>query len=229
MDAHWVDTNESLQTWCERLAGETRIAVDTEANSMFAYHERICLVQVSTADTDILIDPLAVDLAPLGKVLEAPGIQKVMHGADYDVLIFRRTQSIGIANLFDTMLAARVLGWPKCGLASLLDEHFEFKANKAFQRTTGGSDRSRTRHWPTRGSIRTTCCGWPIYKPRPSTKGRIARCSTARVLARASCCRESVRSTPMATGSTRARATSTKRGARCSRLCSHGESSGQKG
>ncbi len=138
VDAHWVDTNESLQTWCERLAGESRIAVDTEANSMFAYHERICLVQVSTADTDILIDPLAVDLAPLGKVLESPGIQKVMHGADYDVLIFRRTQKIGIQNLFDTMLAARVLGWPKCGLASLLDEHFEFKANKAFQRYDWG-------------------------------------------------------------------------------------------
>lgn len=138
VDAHWVDTNESLQTWCERLSGESRIAVDTEANSMFAYHERICLVQVSTPDTDLLIDPLAVDLAPLGKVLEAPGIQKVMHGADYDVLIFRKTQSIGIENLFDTMLAARVLGWPKCGLASLLDEHFDFKANKAFQRYDWG-------------------------------------------------------------------------------------------
>ncbi len=138
VDAHWVDTKESLQTWCDRLAGETRIAVDTEANSMFAYYERICLVQVSTPETDILIDPLAVDLAPLGKVLEAPGIQKVMHGADYDVLIFRRTLGIGIANLFDTMLAARVLGWPKCGLASLLDTHFEFKANKAFQRYDWG-------------------------------------------------------------------------------------------
>ena len=138
VDAHWVDTNESLLTWCDRLAAEPRIAVDTEANSMFAYHERICLVQVSTPDADILIDPLAVDLAPLRSVLEDPGIQKVMHGADYDVLIFRRTQSIGIENLFDTMLAARVLGWPKCGLASLLETHFEFKANKAFQRYDWG-------------------------------------------------------------------------------------------
>ncbi len=138
VDAHWVDTDEALQTWCERLSKEPRIAVDTEANSMFAYHERICLIQVSIPDTDLLIDPLAVDLAPLATVLEAPGIQKVMHGADYDVLIFRRTQNIGIENLFDTMLAARVLGWPKCGLASLLNDHFEFKANKAFQRYDWG-------------------------------------------------------------------------------------------
>ena len=56
-------------------------------------------------------------------MLEAPGIQKVMHGADYDVLIFRRTQGIGLENLFDTMIAARVLGWPKCGLASLLSDN----------------------------------------------------------------------------------------------------------
>jgi len=105
---------------------------------MFAYRERVCLVQVSTPEDDLLIDPLAVDLAPLGRVLEDETVQKVMHGADYDVLIFKRSLEIGIANLFDTMIAARVLGWPKCGLASLLDEHFGFKANKAFQRYDWG-------------------------------------------------------------------------------------------
>lgn len=134
VDATWVDTDDALQTWCERLVTHPRIAVDTEANSMFVYHEQICLVQVSTPDVDLLIDPLAVDLSPLGRVLANPSVQKVMHGADYDVLIFKRREQIDIANLFDTMIAARVLGWPKCGLASLLDEHFGFKANKAFQR-----------------------------------------------------------------------------------------------
>ena len=101
---------------------------------MFAYHEQICLVQVSIPDVDLLIDPLAVDLSPLGKVPADASVQKVMHGADYDVLILKRREDIGIVNLFDTMLAARVLGWPKCGLASLLDEHFGVRANKAFQR-----------------------------------------------------------------------------------------------
>ncbi len=138
VEAIWVDTNDALQTWCERLTAQPRIAVDTEANSMFAYHERICLVQVSIPDVDLLVDPLAVDLTPLGRVLEHDSIQKVMHGADYDVLIFKRREKLGIVNLFDTMIAARVLGWPKCGLASLLDAHFGFKANKAFQRYDWG-------------------------------------------------------------------------------------------
>lgn len=138
VDAIWVDTDDALQSWCERLLAQPRIAVDTEANSMFAYHEQICLVQVSTPQVDLLIDPLAVDMAPLGSVLEAPSVLKVMHGADYDVLIFKKRLDIGITNLFDTMIAARVLGWPKCGLASLLDEHFDFKANKAFQRYDWG-------------------------------------------------------------------------------------------
>ncbi len=138
VDAHWVDSDDALLSWCERLRDEPRIAVDTEANSMFAYHERICLVQVSTPKGDLLIDALAVDLAPLGGLLQEPHILKVMHGADYDVLTFKRSLDIGIVTLFDTMIAARVLGWPKCGLASLLDEHFAFKANKAFQRYDWG-------------------------------------------------------------------------------------------
>jgi ribonuclease D len=138
VEAHWVDSDDALQGWCDRLANEPRIAVDTEANSMYAYHERICLVQVSTPSDDILIDALAVDLSPLGRLLERDDIQKVMHGADYDVLIFKRSLGIGIVGLFDTMIAARMLGWPKCGLASLLAEHFEHSANKAFQRYDWG-------------------------------------------------------------------------------------------
>ena len=134
MDATWVDTDEALRRWCERLSDEPRIAVDTEANSMFVYHEQICLVQVSVPGTDLLIDPFVLDMSPLGRVLQDPSVQKVMHGADYDILIFKRRENVGIINLFDTMIAARVLGWPKCGLASLLEEHFGFRANKAFQR-----------------------------------------------------------------------------------------------
>ncbi len=138
MDAHWVDSDDALEAWCGRLRREPRIAVDTEANSMFVYHEQICLVQVSTPKDDLLIDALAVDLAPLGTLLEDPAVLKVMHGADYDVLTFKRNLDIGVETLFDTMIAARVLGWPKCGLASLLEEHFDFKANKAFQRYDWG-------------------------------------------------------------------------------------------
>lgn len=135
---HWVDSDDTLRTWCERLRSHERIAIDTEANSMFVYNERICLVQVSTPQDDLLIDPLAVDLAPLGPVLSDPSVQKVLHGADYDVLSFKRGLGFSVVNLFDTMIAARVLGWPRCGLAHLLAEHFDHAANKAFQRYDWG-------------------------------------------------------------------------------------------
>ena len=72
MDATWVDTDEALRRWCERLSDEPRIAVDTEANSMFVYHEQICLVQVSVPGTDLLIDPFVLDMSPLGRVLQDP-------------------------------------------------------------------------------------------------------------------------------------------------------------
>ncbi len=138
VDAHWVETDEALAMWCERLRDAERIAVDTESNSMYAYFERICLVQISLPGHDILIDPLAVDLAALGPVLADSRVQKVMHGADYDVLSFKRSLGFRIENLFDTMLAARVLGWPRCGLASLLSEHFDHDSNKAYQRYDWG-------------------------------------------------------------------------------------------
>ena len=138
VEVHWIDTDDALRSWCDRLASEERIAVDTESNSMFAYFERICLVQISTASVDLLVDPLAVDLAPLGALLEDASVQKVLHGADYDVLSFKRSLGFRICNLFDTMIAARVLGWPKCGLAALLSEHFDHAANKAFQRYDWG-------------------------------------------------------------------------------------------
>ena len=138
MDAHWVETEEELAKWCDRLSQCERIAVDTEANSMFAYFERICLVQVSIPGEDLLIDPFAVDLAPLGEVFANPNIQKILHGADYDILSFKRSEGFVLNGLFDTMLAAKILGWERCGLAPLLAEHFDHAANKAFQRYDWG-------------------------------------------------------------------------------------------
>ncbi len=115
-----------------------RFALDTESNSMHAYRERICLVQISLADDDVLVDPLAVDIRPLGAVLTDPSIVKVMHGADYDILCFKREYDIGIEGLYDTMLAARVLGWGKYGLGTILAERYGFRANKKMQRFDWG-------------------------------------------------------------------------------------------
>lgn len=138
----WVDDQASLVALCSRLRGLPRFAIDTESNSMHAYTERICLIQLTTAGSDglqdTIVDPLGLDLAPLGEVLADPSVQKVMHGADYDVLCFKRGHGFSFVNLFDTMLAERVLGRSRYGLGALLQEHFGFAADKSMQRFDWG-------------------------------------------------------------------------------------------
>jgi ribonuclease D len=133
-----VDTPAGLAALVERLRAQPRFALDTESNSMHAHRERICLVQVSLPDHDVLVDPLAVDIRPLGPVLADPSIEKVMHGADYDILCFKREYGFAFAGLFDTMIAARVLGWPGHGLGTILHERFGFAADKRMQRFDWG-------------------------------------------------------------------------------------------
>ncbi|MCA9655942.1 MAG: HRDC domain-containing protein [Myxococcales bacterium] len=133
-DAEWIDTAEALHALLERLRAAPRFAIDTESNSMHAYRERICLVQVSLPGLDALVDPLAVGIEPLGELLAEPSITKVMHGADYDILCFKRQYGFRFAGLFDTMIAARLLGWPGHGLGAILREHYGFAANKKMQR-----------------------------------------------------------------------------------------------
>lgn len=137
-DYLWIDDAASLTEILGRLRDEPRLALDTESNSMHAYFERVCLVQISVPGLDVLIDALAVDIAPLGELLADPGVQKVMHGADYDILCFKRGHGFSLNNLFDTMLAARVLGWPQYGLAAILGERFGRSLDKRFQRYDWG-------------------------------------------------------------------------------------------
>ena len=67
------------------------VAVDTESNSLYAYHERVCLIQFSIPGEDYLLDPLAIDdLSPLGDLFADPKIEKIFHAAEYDVMVLRR-------------------------------------------------------------------------------------------------------------------------------------------
>jgi ribonuclease D len=116
------------------------IAVDTESNSLYAYQERVCLIQFSVPGVDYLVDPLSdLDLSPLGRVFANPDVEKVFHAAEYDVMCLRRDYGWTFANLFDTMWAARVLGWPRSGLSNILREQFGVQLNKRWQRHDWGS------------------------------------------------------------------------------------------
>jgi ribonuclease D len=117
------------------LSYQTEIAVDLEMDSLHHYREKVCLVQISTRLQSWLIDPLALhDLTPLAAPLANPGIVVVMHGSDYDIRSLHRDFGIEVANLFDTMIAARLLGITEFGLAALLKERFGIELDKKFQK-----------------------------------------------------------------------------------------------
>ena len=105
------------------LEKEKAIGVDLEADSMFHYQEKICLIQISTSIQNILVDPLFLeDLSALLPVFANPDIRKVFHGADYDIRSLYRDFGIEVNSLFDTQIAARFLGIRETSLASLLKE-----------------------------------------------------------------------------------------------------------
>lgn len=119
----------------ERLAGVSRVAVDCEAAGFHRYSDRLCLVQVCTASEVLLFDPLALDPAPvLGPILEDPQVQVVMHGADYDLRLLERDQGIRVRGLFDTQVAALLLGKPAVGLAALVEAHLGVTLPKEHQK-----------------------------------------------------------------------------------------------
>lgn len=134
-----VNTPEALQDMVYRLTAASAIAVDTESNSLYAYQERVCLIQFSVPGEDYLVDPFALDgLQALRPIFAHPGIEKVFHAAEYDVMVLHRDYGFELGRLFDTMVASRIVGWPRYGLASLLEEHFDVHTDKRMQRTNWG-------------------------------------------------------------------------------------------
>ncbi|HEX6304218.1 MAG TPA: HRDC domain-containing protein [Anaerolineales bacterium] len=130
---------KGLEELVAELAQEPIIAVDTESNSLYAYQEQVCLIQFSTAKKDYLVDPLALeDVSALEPLFASRGIEKVFHAAEYDVMTMKRDFGFEFDNLFDTMVAARILGWKKFGLGSILETRFGVHLNKRYQRANWG-------------------------------------------------------------------------------------------
>jgi ribonuclease D len=121
------------------LKEERILAVDTEANSLYAYKEQVCLIQISIPTTDYIIDPLTIsDISGLGEVFTDPEIEKIFHASEYDILILHDEYQFEFENLFDTMLAAQILGRSKLGLDALMEEFFGIIVNKKYQRANWG-------------------------------------------------------------------------------------------
>ncbi len=135
----FVAHKHALSQLVDALSQETIIAVDTEANGLYAYREQVCLIQFSTPTNDYLVDTLALDdLSPLGDIFANPAIEKIFHAAEYDLIILHQDFGFTIQHLFDTMLAARILGWDKVGLGSIIKNQFGIFVDKKYQRANWG-------------------------------------------------------------------------------------------
>jgi len=131
----WIDEQGPLDTALAHVAAHREVAVDTEADSLHSYFDKVCLIQMSVPGDDLVIDPLQrVDLTKFGAILADPQITKVLHGADYDLRILHRDFGFTATNLIDTMICAQLLGYEAIGLAALLERHFGFKVDKTHQR-----------------------------------------------------------------------------------------------
>lgn len=124
---------EGLAGLVGRLAGSPQIALDTEADSLHCYFEKLCLIQISADGGHWLVDPLAgLDLQPLLDLVASKRL--IFHGADYDLRLLRRAGAFDPVDLFDTMIAARLTGQPALGLAALVEKFFGVTLSKASQK-----------------------------------------------------------------------------------------------
>lgn len=134
-----INRPDDLRRLVEVLIEQPIVGVDTESNSLFAFREQVCLIQFSTPQADYLVDPLILaDLSPLGTIFANPNIEKVFHAAEYDILCLKRDFDFQFANLFDTMLSARILGRQEIGLSSLVSQEFGIVLDKRGQRANWG-------------------------------------------------------------------------------------------
>lgn len=128
-----VDTPEKLNAFLPLLKRADWVSLDTEADSLHAYPEKVCLIQISVAREDKLIDPLAgLDLKPLLEALG--GHELIMHGADYDLRLLRKHHEFVPKAVFDTMLAGRLLGFAQFGFSHLVERYLGEKLEKGPQK-----------------------------------------------------------------------------------------------
>jgi ribonuclease D len=135
VESQIIDKAIDLEKMVRSLEKESAVAVDLEADSMYHYKEKVCLIQIATEKISVVIDPLAIkDLSPLKPFFSNPDIQKIFHGADYDIRSLYRDFAIRINNLFDTELASRFLGIKETGLQAVLKTFFNVNVDKKYQK-----------------------------------------------------------------------------------------------
>jgi ribonuclease D len=133
--ATYLDTDDAVTEWLKGAAKAPRLALDTEGASFHRFVDRIYLLQLSTDAAHAIIDPLPIKPpALLGKLIEDPKVEIVFHDADYDLRLLHQDYGWNVRNVFDTRVAAQLLGLKAFGLAALLEANFGVKLDKKHQR-----------------------------------------------------------------------------------------------
>lgn len=130
-----------VQEVCTRAAAVGVVAVDTESDSLHSYFHKLCLIQVSFAGNHFVLDPLALareELRPFAELLADPRVEKLLHGADYDLRVLDRDLGARVVHLRDTQVAAQLLGEPLTGLAALIEREAGVTLDKKYQRADWG-------------------------------------------------------------------------------------------
>lgn len=129
-----VDRNEDLEPLVAAMHKVKEVSLDTEADNMYHYRTRMCLMQMMVGRDIYLIDVLApgIDLDPLWARLRE--LHLVMHGSDFDLRLLHAICGFRAKSLFDTMLAAQLLNRQRIGLAALLEDHFGVELDKDGQK-----------------------------------------------------------------------------------------------
>lgn len=131
----YLDTDRDAAKFLDGIARTREIAIDTEGASFHKFVDRVYLLQLSTREQHAIIDPLAAGTLPaLGALVADPRVEVVFHDADYDLRLLRQDYGWQVRGLFDTRIAAQLLGIRQFGLAALLDANFGVKLDKKHQR-----------------------------------------------------------------------------------------------
>lgn len=131
----YLDSAEAADTFLASIAGTRALALDTEGASFHRYVDRIYLLQLSTERRHAIIDPLKVSSPEkLGALLESRDVEVIFHDADYDLRLLHQDYGWRVTNIFDTRVAAQLLGIKAFGLAALLEGFFGVRLDKKHQR-----------------------------------------------------------------------------------------------
>ncbi|HEY4735029.1 MAG TPA: ribonuclease D [Gemmatimonadaceae bacterium] len=133
--AQYLDRSSEVDRFLNEISGVTELALDTEGASFHRFLDRIYLLQLSTRDRSAIIDPLPIGSpAKLGQLLQDPKVEVVFHDADYDLRLVHQDYGWHVTKIFDTRVAAQLLGIKSFGLAALLEQYFDVKLDKKHQR-----------------------------------------------------------------------------------------------